>query len=85
MPPRVPESEEAAAQRCAMALLSLIVILSLAIAGVLLVRALEKKSRLEDCLLSGRTNCAPIEVPLRGRWSVPDGGFPSPFARYPSP
>ena len=65
MPPRLRESEEEAAQRRTMALLGLIVVLSLAIAGVVLVRALEKKSRLEDCLMSGRTNCAPIEVPLR--------------------
>lgn len=65
MPPRIRESEEEVAQRRSMALLGLIVVLSLAIAGIVLVRALEKKSRLEDCLMSGRTNCAPIEVPLR--------------------
>jgi hypothetical protein len=28
-------------------------------------RELSASSRLEDCLLSGRTNCAPIEVPAR--------------------
>lgn len=65
MPPRVHESEEEAAQRRTMALLGLIVILSLAIAGVVLVRALEKKSQLEDCLMAGRTNCVPLKVPLR--------------------
>ncbi|MGH7039756.1 MAG: hypothetical protein ACREE4_05880 [Stellaceae bacterium] len=65
MPPRVHESEEEAAQRRTMALLGLIVVLSLAIAGVVLVRALEKKSQLEDCLMAGRTNCAPLKVPLR--------------------
>jgi len=43
----------------------LIIILALAIAGVVLVRELRERSRLEDCLMSGRTNCAPIEVPLR--------------------
>ena len=47
------------------ALIGLIIILALAIAGVLLVRELRERSRLEDCLMSGRTNCAPIEVPLR--------------------
>jgi hypothetical protein len=43
----------------------LIIILALAIAGVVIVRELREKSRLEDCLMSGRHNCAPIEVPAR--------------------
>jgi hypothetical protein len=37
----------------------------LAIAGVVLVRELAKNAKLEDCLMAGRRNCAPIEVPLR--------------------
>ena len=45
------------------ALMGLAVVLSLAIAGVVLVRDLGKESRLEDCLMSGRTNCAPIDLP----------------------
>ncbi len=61
-----PEEDEAdAAQRRSAALIGLIIILVLAIAGVALVRALGSKSRLEDCLMSGRTNCAPIELPAR--------------------
>jgi len=52
-------------QRRSAALIGLIIILALAIAGVVLVRELRERSRLEDCLMSGRTNCAPIEVPLR--------------------
>ena len=51
-------------ERRTSALLGLIVILSLAIAGVILVRRLGDESRLEDCLLQGRSNCAPIELPL---------------------
>jgi hypothetical protein len=46
------------------ALLGLIVILSLAIVGVVLVRQLVAESKLEDCLMQGRTNCAPIELPV---------------------
>jgi hypothetical protein len=65
MPPHMHDSEEEAEQRRTMALLGLIIVLSLAIAGVVLVRELDKKSQLEDCLMSGRTNCAPIELPLR--------------------
>ena len=45
------------------ALMGLVIVLSLAIAGVVLVRDLGAESKLEDCLMSGRTNCAPIEVP----------------------
>lgn len=45
------------------ALIGLIIILALAILGIVLVRELRKESQLEDCLMSGRTNCAPIEVP----------------------
>lgn len=45
------------------ALTGIIVILVLAILGVILIREMGKESKLEDCLMSGRTNCAPIEVP----------------------
>jgi len=30
-----------------------------------LVNELSSSARLQDCLLSGRTNCAPIETPTR--------------------
>ena len=52
-------------QRRSAALIGLIIILVLAIAGGVIVRELREKSRLEDCLMSGRHNCAPIEVPAR--------------------
>ncbi|HLY46275.1 MAG TPA: hypothetical protein VKQ73_11900 [Stellaceae bacterium] len=54
-------------ERRTAALMGLIVILVLAIAGVILVRELGKKASLEDCLMSGRRNCAPIEMPSRQR------------------
>jgi hypothetical protein len=59
------DGEEGGDQRRSAALIGLIIILALAIAGVWLVRELREKSRLEDCLMSGRTNCAPIELPSR--------------------
>ncbi|HVB16739.1 MAG TPA: hypothetical protein VNF04_09415 [Stellaceae bacterium] len=59
-----PAEHDDAARRTG-ALMGLIVILLLAIAGIVLVRELDKKSNLEDCLMSGRRNCAPIELPLR--------------------
>jgi hypothetical protein len=46
------------------ALMGFVVILLLAIAGVILVRELRKEAALEDCLMAGRHNCAPIELPL---------------------
>jgi hypothetical protein len=57
------DGDHEADQRRSAALIGLIIILALAIAGVWLVRELREKSRLEDCLMAGRHNCAPIEVP----------------------
>jgi hypothetical protein len=57
--------EDAARQTAA--LMGLVVILVLAIAGVILARELAKNAKLEDCLMSGRRNCAPIEAPLHPR------------------
>jgi hypothetical protein len=62
---RSERGDDGADERRSAALIGLIIILALAIAGVVLVRELRERSRLEDCLMSGRTNCAPIEVPLR--------------------
>ena len=61
---RLAREQEDEARRTA-ALMGVVVILVLAIAGVLLVRELRWKSKLEDCLMSGRSNCAPIELPLQ--------------------
>ena len=57
--------EQEDADRRTAALMGFIVVLVLAIAGIVLVRELAKNARLEDCLMAGRRNCAPIEVPLR--------------------
>jgi hypothetical protein len=46
------------------ALMGLAIVLALAIAGIVLVRDLGQESRLEDCLMQGRSNCAPIELPV---------------------
>jgi hypothetical protein len=62
---RSTDGDDRGSDRRSAALIGLIIILALAIAGVVLVRELRERSRLEDCLLSGRTNCAPIEVPSR--------------------
>ena len=49
------------------AVIGLIVVLVLVVAAVYLVHALRQESQLEDCMMSGRTNCAPIEAPSGGR------------------
>jgi hypothetical protein len=49
------------------ALIGLVVVAVLVVAAVYLVRALHEESQREDCLMSGRTNCAPIEVPAPAR------------------
>ena len=40
----------------------LAVVLALVVICFFLVKVLQKQSQLEDCLMSGRTNCAPIET-----------------------
>ncbi|HVW69886.1 MAG TPA: hypothetical protein VHB68_12985 [Steroidobacteraceae bacterium] len=42
------------------ALIGLGVVLALIIVGLLLARELRSTARLQDCVMSGRTNCAPI-------------------------
>jgi hypothetical protein len=53
-----PESRRAA-------LIGLAVILVLVVGAYFLVTALQRNAALEDCLLAGRRNCAPIEAPAR--------------------
>jgi hypothetical protein len=55
------ESKAGEARRTA-ALAGLAVTLALALVGVVLVRALRAEGNLEDCLMQGRHNCAPIEA-----------------------
>ena len=47
------------------ALIGLAVVVFLFVIGWLLARELYSSGKLEDCLLSGRTNCEPIETPRR--------------------
>jgi hypothetical protein len=57
--PRLPDPRRAA-------LLALVLTLLLVLVGVLLVRVLARAGRLQDCVMSGRTNCAPIDLPASG-------------------
>jgi hypothetical protein len=57
------ESRDEQEGRVTASLAGLAFVLVLVVVGLLLVRVLKKQSELEDCLMSGRTNCAPIETP----------------------
>jgi hypothetical protein len=45
------------------ALIAIAAVALLAAIGWYLAHALSESARLQDCLLSGRTNCAPLELP----------------------
>jgi hypothetical protein len=53
--PRAPDSRRGA-------VLGLIVALLLVIVGLILVHVLGDSGRLQDCVMSGRTNCAPVDT-----------------------
>lgn len=65
MQPRPDDDDDAQPDRRRAALVGLVVILLMAVVAVVLVRELGRQSRLQDCLMSGRTNCAPIQVPAQ--------------------
>jgi hypothetical protein len=45
------------------AVIGLAITLLLVVAGYYLLTALRENSKLQDCLMSGRTNCAPLDIP----------------------
>jgi len=53
--PREPDSRRAA-------VVGLLVTIALVVIGLILVKVLGNAGRMQDCLMSGRTNCAPIEA-----------------------
>jgi hypothetical protein len=58
--PKEPESRRGA-------LLGLLVALLLIALGLILVRELGNAGRQQDCMMSGRTNCAPIDPTTSGQ------------------
>jgi len=44
------------------ALIGLAICLALVLGGLFLVYTLKKSSDLQDCLMQGRTNCAPVDT-----------------------
>ncbi len=51
------EDEQAGANRQTASLAGLVVALMIVVGGLFVVHALRQKGVIEDCLLSGRTNC----------------------------
>jgi hypothetical protein len=45
------------------ALIGLAIAAVLVIAGYYLMTALRNQGKMEDCLMSGRSNCAPLDIP----------------------
>ncbi len=45
------------------ALVALVVILLLVVGGLWLARTLHSVGRLQDCVMAGRSNCAPVQPP----------------------
>jgi hypothetical protein len=43
------------------ALIGLLVVVALVVGGLLLTHVLRRMSQLQDCVMSGRSNCAPID------------------------
>lgn len=57
------EDEQAEADRQTASLAGLAFALALVVLGLFLIRELHAKAVLEDCLLSGRSNCMIVTVP----------------------
>jgi hypothetical protein len=53
--PKEPDSRRAA-------VVGLLVTIALVVIGLILVKVLGNAGRMQDCLMSGRTNCAPIDA-----------------------
>jgi hypothetical protein len=47
------------------AAVGLLVALLLVVLGLVLIRYLAEAGRMQDCVMSGRSNCAPVEAPAQ--------------------
>ena len=56
-----------ATRRRARSLLVVLAVLSVAAIGLVVIRQLMADAQLQDCVMSGRKNCAPLEIDPTGR------------------
>jgi hypothetical protein len=61
-PENEPDDEEGNGTR-RMALIALAVLIVLVAGGIWLNHSLHQTGRLQDCVMAGRTNCAPVSPP----------------------
>ena len=45
------------------AVIGLVITALIVVAGYFLMNALRDEGKVEDCLMSGRSNCAPLDIP----------------------
>ena len=62
--PKKPPAEDQE-RRLTASLAGLAIALLLLVVGLFLTQKLAQMAKIQDCVMSGRTNCAPIEVPPR--------------------
>jgi hypothetical protein len=48
------------------ALIGLGIVLALIVTGLVIVHVLRNTARVQDCVMSGRTNCAPVDTESHG-------------------
>jgi hypothetical protein len=59
--PNEPDDDGGGSRRGA--LIGLVVTALLVVAGYYLMTVLREHGKMEDCLMSGRSNCAPLDIP----------------------
>jgi hypothetical protein len=62
-PPSEPQGPPRAPQPRRGAVLGLLIAVLLVILGLILIKVLGDAGRLQDCVMSGRTNCVPVDSP----------------------
>ncbi len=62
IPARRTEDSQVEANRVTASLAGLAFMLALVIFGLLMMRHMRDQARLEDCLMAGRINCAPLAI-----------------------
>ncbi len=61
------EDEQQASNRQTASLAALAILLALVVASLVVMKALDKRDTIEDCLLSGRRNCDAVVIQERNR------------------